>query len=177
MAMFAAGITAAAALHGRALTRRRALALAAGGCALVVADAVWHARTIGPFGLRAAIGDAPAAAGFALLVGALAAGPLRLRALACAPARLLGTLSYGLYLWHFPVIVALRANGEWSPHLGRALASTLVVALGAATVSWLVVERPALAWARRRDARAAGRDRPARRREATRPRLAYETAG
>jgi peptidoglycan/LPS O-acetylase OafA/YrhL len=176
LGMFAAGMTAAAALHGRRLPRRRALALAAGGCALVLADAVWHARSIGPFGLRAAIGDTPAAAGFALVVGALAAGPLRPRALVCLPARALGELSYGLYLWHFPVIVALRANGEWSPDLGRALASTVIVGLGAATVSRLVVEGAALAWARRRDARTARSARTAPR-AARRPRLAYETPG
>ena len=141
-----------------------------------MADAVWHARSIGPFGLRAAIGDAPAAAGFALVVGALAAGPLRPRALVCLPARALGELSYGLYLWHFPVIVGLRANGEWSPDLGRALASTVIVGLGAATVSRLVVEGPALASARRRDARTARSARSAPR-AARRPRLAYETPG
>jgi peptidoglycan/LPS O-acetylase OafA/YrhL len=170
--MFAAGMTAAAAVHGRALTRRRALWLAAGGCALVAADAVWHAAAVGSHDVRAAVGDVPAAAGFALLVGALAAGPLRPRVLVAAPARVLGKLSYGLYLWHFPVILALRAQDHWSPDLGRALASTVVVSLGAATVSWIVVERPALAWARSCDTR-----RPrAPRRRTRRPSLAYETA-
>ena len=32
-------------------------------------------------------------------------------ALSCAPLRGLGTISYGLYLWHLPVLLWLRFEG------------------------------------------------------------------
>lgn len=56
--------------------------------------------------------------------------------------------SYGLYIWHWPVILMVR---EWLPGQGpgQLLASTLAVALPLAMLSWHLVEAPALAAARR----------------------------
>jgi peptidoglycan/LPS O-acetylase OafA/YrhL len=63
------------------------------------------------------------------------------RVLACPPLVGLGIISYGVYLWHWPIYVVLDAartglNG-W-PLLALRVAGTLVVAL----VSYVVVERP-----------------------------------
>jgi len=54
-----------------------------------------------------------------------------------------GTVSYGIYLWHFLLIERLSATQLWwteGTNLALVLALTLVVATG----SWLVVERPLL---------------------------------
>jgi peptidoglycan/LPS O-acetylase OafA/YrhL len=57
------------------------------------------------------------------------------RVLGWAPLRGLGRISYGVYLWHWPVLVLLDAP------LAAQLAATLALALA----SWWVVERPVLA--------------------------------
>ncbi len=52
----------------------------------------------------------------------------------------LGTLSYGIYLWHYPVLHAItRAGGAGPAVVWLAAALTLFFAL----VSWYLVERPA----------------------------------
>lgn len=56
-------------------------------------------------------------------------------------------LSYGLYLYHMPVVNVLLFLGVES--LGRGLAVTLAASFGAALLSWHLVERPALSLKRR----------------------------
>jgi peptidoglycan/LPS O-acetylase OafA/YrhL len=56
------------------------------------------------------------------------------------PLRALGRISYGVYLWHLPFALAF-ATGR-SPWIAAGL--TLATAVGLATVSWLLVERPVL---------------------------------
>ena len=94
--------------------------------------------------------DLPAALGFAAVVAAVAAHPPAV--LSRAPLRGLGTISYGLYLWHLPVLLWLRFEGLMPggfvlPWLEVAALSALV-----AYASWVLVERPAI--------EAAGRWRP-----------------
>jgi peptidoglycan/LPS O-acetylase OafA/YrhL len=62
-------------------------------------------------------------------------------ALSLAPLRWLGLISYGLYLWHWPIYAALspRHTGMHGPVL---LALRLAVTLAAACASWFLVERP-----------------------------------
>ncbi|MBN2623020.1 MAG: acyltransferase, partial [Acidimicrobiales bacterium] len=63
-----------------------------------------------------------------------------------------GIVSYGVYLWHYDILgdleVAPLDQGVWQAF--AALAVLLMVSVGAGLLSYRVVERPALAWARRR---------------------------
>ena len=104
--------------------------------------------------------DLPAALGFASVVAAVAAHPPA--KLSGAPLRGLGTISYGLYLWHLPVLLWLRfegllpRTGFLGPWIEVAALSVLV-----AIASWVLVERPVI--------QAAGRWRPWSRRVPTFP--------
>lgn len=144
--IFACGMAAAALpAPGSAAARRRMLAA---GWALVVACGVWHADGTGLAGhvLR----DLPAGIGFGLIVVALCAGPPGL--LELAPIRWLGTVSYGTYLWHMPVLFSLKAQGRLPDTVVPAFLAVLLPALALAAVSWYAIERPVLR-------RAAGRRR------------------
>jgi peptidoglycan/LPS O-acetylase OafA/YrhL len=101
---------------------------------------VWHSGGTGFAGhvLR----DVGGAAGFGLIVAAVAAGPAGL--LERAPSRYLGRVSYGLYLWHLPVLYALLARGDLPHGPLAAMAAVLVPSLLLATASWYGVERPLL---------------------------------
>jgi peptidoglycan/LPS O-acetylase OafA/YrhL len=81
----------------------------------------------------------------AVLIGgmALAPGSPLGRALAVAPLVWLGRVSYGIYLWHWPVYRYLhpaRLGLSWEPTQFVRIAVTLA----AATISFYVVERPLL---------------------------------
>lgn len=148
---FGAGMTVAVLLHGRAtMARGRAGALALAGIVLVVANSWWHARGIGSQDARSLVGDAPGILGLALVIAVLIAGPWEARLLARGPAKWLGSISYGVYLIHFPVIVFLRMTERWpEDSLNAALLKVMAITIPLATFSWLFVERPAIRWAQR----------------------------
>lgn len=77
-------------------------------------------------------------------------GPVR-RALSTRPVRLLGSVSFSLYLTHAVAIGALEALLPRLGVTGPLAQAVLAVALsmGAAVVFWLVVERPAIDLSRR----------------------------
>ena len=147
---FGAGMTVAVLLHRRSLSTRTVAACAVGGALLVLANSVWHALTLGQQWLRSDVGDAPGIVGLALLIAAIIARPGRVRALSAGPAKWLGTISYGLYLVHFPVIVGLRMTGHWPPTLAAQLALVTAITVPLSAALWFGVERPAIRWARRR---------------------------
>jgi peptidoglycan/LPS O-acetylase OafA/YrhL len=75
------------------------------------------------------------------------------RILGTRVANAVGRWSYGIFLWHVPVIVILErdvAFGDGLSGLAWRLLVTLVISvpLGAATYAW--VERPTIRWSRRR---------------------------
>ena len=167
---FAFGMLAALALHGRSPKPWPRRAMIAAGMALVATDATLKsalpAAGVDATTIFSITRDIASAAGFALIIGAVAAGP---------PSRLLGNrvlagmgvISYGFYLWHVPVLVFLRGHGllPLDPVLGTLTALPLVVAVS--TLSWLALERPVIAWAARRNERSRTERREAERRRAS----------
>jgi peptidoglycan/LPS O-acetylase OafA/YrhL len=71
-------------------------------------------------------------------------GPVA-RVLAWRPLVWLGAISYGVYLWHWPIFLVI--NGERTGWSGIPLFVVRCVAtLAAATASWWVIERPIRQW-------------------------------
>lgn len=131
------GVGGLLALAGVMGTSRRAGAIAWAGLAVVaLAGVVLSAETPYP-GLAALL---PTAGAVALLYGgAASSGPVWL--LTAAPLRLLGKISYSLYLWHWPLLVLPLL------FLERALTGVEIVvavaaAIGISWVSWRFVEQP-----------------------------------
>ncbi|MDQ2811174.1 MAG: acyltransferase [Actinomycetota bacterium] len=90
------------------------------------------------------------AAGFGGLVAAAVLGPLEDRwgrALSCRPLLGLGAISYSIYLWHEPVLLALAGwEGLVRQAPGAFVADTamvLVVSILAGWLSYSLIERPA----------------------------------
>ena len=81
-------------------------------------------------------------------------GPLA-RLLTWAPLVWIGTLSYGIYLWHFPVAVYLDA-GRTGLHGAALLAVRTLVTVAVATASFYLVERPVIEGRFWRTVRSAG---------------------
>jgi peptidoglycan/LPS O-acetylase OafA/YrhL len=156
---FALGMLGALVLHRRTIDMGMKRTLIAGGVAIVLTDAftkaIAPASGIDAAALFLVMRDLPSAAGFALIVGALAAAPQG-RILGGRLLAGMGTISYGFYLWHVPVLIVLRGYGllPLDPVLGTAVA--LGPALAVSTLSWFALERPILNWTARRNRRAAG---------------------
>lgn len=78
----------------------------------------------------------------ALLIAALAHPASRLGpAIGCRPLKWIGERSYGIYLWHFPIIILTTPEGAQGVSLARAtgqVAATFAVA----ALSWRYVEDP-----------------------------------
>jgi peptidoglycan/LPS O-acetylase OafA/YrhL len=141
----------------RAPGRRTRLALDAVGAAglLTIAVLIWRVGEYSTFGYRgglvvlsvATAGVVAATAYPASIVG---------RALGWRPLRWIGVRSYGIYLWHYPVIV-MTSQPNVKPSLGLAALQIAACVLLAA-LSWQLIEEPVRhgaigrAWARVRAA-------------------------
>ena len=81
-------------------------------------------------------------AGTAMVVAGVSGQWSARRLLAWKPLLILGEVSYGLYLWHFPIFEAVRRYGvSWPALLVPGVAWALTAAVTAA--SWFLIERPA----------------------------------
>jgi peptidoglycan/LPS O-acetylase OafA/YrhL len=133
-----------------ATVRRRLDVLGIAGLA-VLAWSIWHFS-----------GGNPAVYPFGLVLAALAAGAVVLaaatpgavgRTLAREPLRWLGVRSYGIYLWHWPVIAITAGIAGRSASSPLARFADAAIAIGAAAVSWRWLEEPILRNGLRSEAR------------------------
>jgi len=157
---FAAGM-AAALLYVRAPPVPAWVAgAAAAACSVVALAALAAAGGADAGDVRDAVrGDALLMAllpfAFAGAVLGMAWAPVALRrVLEAAPARWLGTVSYGVFLAHYPLLLLARTTLDFDHDGSRAafvaLAAFAVPAsLLAGWLSWIAIERPARRWARR----------------------------
>jgi peptidoglycan/LPS O-acetylase OafA/YrhL len=91
-----------------------------------------------------------AAAFFLMLPLVLGEHPGIDRVLGSRAARFGGNISYSVYLWHVPLMPKVQSAlgyHEFDGHFLSLLAATLLAAIAAATVSWYLLERPALRYA------------------------------
>jgi peptidoglycan/LPS O-acetylase OafA/YrhL len=149
---FAAGMIAAVLAEGRAIRPRLSWSLLGGGALIVAGDAWWAAEgaTHGSHSIWLhVLRDLPAAAGFACIIAAAARSTAPPRALTARPLAWVGRVSYGLYLWHVPLILFLRAHGALPLSVPGALVVALPITLGVAALSWYLVEAPLQERARR----------------------------
>jgi peptidoglycan/LPS O-acetylase OafA/YrhL len=127
----------------RSPARLRTIAVGAGGAAALGAvlvgmrEATGQSTWLFPWGLLGID------AAVALLIAAVVLAPRSAvgRLFATRPLRAIGTISYGLYLWHFPCFLWLDESNTGvagTRLLGLRMAVTLAVAL----VSFFVIEQP-----------------------------------
>ena len=144
---FALGMLAALWVESRRtrLSARRTALVAVAGAILVVASAWWYETPALMADARAVVLKLPAALGFALVIAAVAAGAGRaVRWLSARPLVSSGVVSYGVYLWHLPLIMVANHLGALPAGIAPRLAIVTAAALAAGWASWLLVERPAL---------------------------------
>lgn len=72
-------------------------------------------------------------AGFAALLACVVMLPVS-GGWAMRPFRYLGEISYGIYLWHFPVLLTLLDKTQWKG--GRLLGATMIFTIIIASLSW-----------------------------------------
>jgi peptidoglycan/LPS O-acetylase OafA/YrhL len=156
--------------------------LVVGAVLVIVADATWaqngwwlkdgifSSHWLRPSVQVAILGHLGMATGFALLIGAAACGSGPAAAwLGWRPLAALGTISYGLYLWHLPLLIVAREAGLLPGALAPRALVVLALSVAAASASWRWIERP---WIEHRWVRRGERPRlPAR------PATAAESAG
>lgn len=136
-------------MAGRSTIRTRAGARVAGWLpvlGLVVLAVVAHRASGAAAEFRAGLFSVVAVAAIAVIAPvALQQSGWVARGLAWRPLAWLGTISYGIYLWHWPVFLVINgARTGWS---GQGLfALRCVITVGLAAVSWWVLEEPIRYW-------------------------------
>lgn len=137
------------------ISPRATFALVVGAVVVVVGDAAWSENGwwleegifsegfLRPSVQVALLGHLGAATGFALLIVAAVrgSGPA-VGWLAWRPLAAVGVISYGVYLWHLPLLLAMREAGVLPSALAPRTLVVLAVTVVVAAVSWRVVERP-----------------------------------
>jgi peptidoglycan/LPS O-acetylase OafA/YrhL len=151
------------------------LALLVAGVAGVVCNGLWHSSPAAdsvPL-LTGALENLPAGLGFAALLAAVVAGRGPATAwIHARPLAKIGVISYGVYLWHVPLMLFGIRLGVLPHAFVPRLAAVLLPALAAGAASWLLVERVMLA----RASHAAARSRRATARRTMAPRLEARAA-
>jgi peptidoglycan/LPS O-acetylase OafA/YrhL len=106
---------------------------------LVIGALIWRTGQYSPFMYRG--GLAVLSLATALVLAAVAAPAGRLGALlGAAPLRWIGVRSYGIYLWHFPII-ALTTPADGRDPASRAVLQ-VAATIAVAALSWHFIEEP-----------------------------------
>ncbi len=105
----------------------------------VIGIMIWRVGQYSPFLYRGGL-VVLALATAAVVAAAACPATLTAKALGWRPLRWLGVRSYGIYLWHFPVIV-LTTPANSTEDLPRA-AAQVAVTIAIAAVSWRYIEEP-----------------------------------
>jgi len=88
-------------------------------------------------------GDLAISFGFAVLIAAVAHPESRLNAtLGVAPLRWIGERSYGIYLWHYPIVMLLIPGVDWGLTGAPAILIQAALVVLAAVLSYRFVEQP-----------------------------------
>jgi peptidoglycan/LPS O-acetylase OafA/YrhL len=130
------------------------------GLSIVGASAYWH-ETAGSFTtMWLLFGSLPSSVGFGLVVAAAATGlGPAVSWLRARPLVGLGLISYGIYLWHLPLILVTRKLGLLPAAFAPRLALVSGLAISAAWLSWTLVERPIMRLGAARQDRRRARER------------------
>lgn len=107
---------------------------------LVIALMFWRSQEFTPFLYRGGfllLSIATVLAVAAMAHPATKLGPI----VGCKPMRWIGERSYGIYLWHFPIIILTTPEGQQGVDLIRA-ALQIAAIFGVAALSWKYVENP-----------------------------------
>jgi peptidoglycan/LPS O-acetylase OafA/YrhL len=159
---------------GRVIARRAPWCWAAALALYVLLARLFASATVQVHGIffQTAWGGLAVHIGFGLIAALFVAPAVFVRERS-APARVLavpalawlGLVSYGIYLWHDPLLGKLLQHGaySWWPHHPFVVltVATVVVAVIAAAVSYFAFERPILAYKNLTLGRRAGRAAPA----------------
>lgn len=125
-----------------ARTRRTAVWMIVAGVALALGDSVWHALGGWDWGLGV-LRDVPGAVGYGLIIAACAQ-PVIGAVDWLRPAEAFGRWSYGVFLWHLPLLLFIKGQG-WMPSSGfLTWVMLVVVASVAGALTWRFVEKPLL---------------------------------
>ncbi len=128
--------------------------LMAAGVALVVLDIVIRELFIDAE-FTDVLRAVPAGLGFALIIFAATAGRAGARPLGSRLLVWLGAISYGVFLWQTPLILAARDRGWLPDSVWTAFVPVLLASIAAAVLSRRLVEGPVERWAARRSRAAA----------------------
>lgn len=123
-------------------TRSAAIAGGIGALGLVVMCFTWQERSGIPAQLLLS-----SIFSVLLIMGALSPVGRLPAFLAWEPLRRIGVISYGLYLWHWPLTVMVSSENTSVPTIVR-----LVLTFSAAGLSYVLVERPVRRWSLRKTA-------------------------
>ena len=138
-----AAVSVGIALWGKAVWRPRSMRLASGlAIAGVVGTAALWATTTetSTFAFRGGFLVASLAAGAVVLGCVISPRSLVVRLLELPPLPQLGRISYGMYLWYWPILLVTNSRLHWGPYELFVLRVVLTVALAA--LSYEFVEKP-----------------------------------